>query len=368
MTVQRVKVAIDASSAASGGGITYLREMLPRLNDRADVSVGPILVRGDITEQLSALKHAEGPVVTTESRLGARSRPWLNAVKTDVDVVFVPTEISLGRYSLPVVTMLRNPCFIPEALQEYRRGIRARFIVQQLLAQRSGRTTALAIAVSAYAAHIGLSRLKIPPAKVRVVYHGGPEQQASHVRWEGRRLLVVSNLYRYKNIHRLLGALRKMDDAVTLEIVGRPLEEDYYRELRSLTSSLELDARVIFTGHLDGDALAKAYGRASCLVWPSYAETFGHPLLEASSYGLPIIAADTAVNREIAGDAASYFNPFDVESIRLNIDRAAKERRAPLPLPRTYSWDRCADATAALLGEAARSRFQGSQAESGGRA
>jgi glycosyltransferase involved in cell wall biosynthesis len=44
-------------------------------------------------------------------------------------------------------------------------------------------------------------------------------------------------------------------------------------------------------------------------------ETFGHPMAEAMSSGLPLAVADTPVNREICGDAALYFEPFSVTGL-----------------------------------------------------
>lgn len=63
-------------------------------------------------------------------------------------------------------------------------------------------------------------------------------------------------------------------------------------------------------GNRSYDRLPELYRQHDVFVFPSVSETFGHPMAEALSVGLPIVAADTALAREICGDAALYFEPF----------------------------------------------------------
>ncbi|MFN2607554.1 MAG: glycosyltransferase [Acidimicrobiales bacterium] len=350
-----MRVAIDASSAASGGGITYLREMLPRFAARSDMRLGPVLVRPGVLSRIGLANQADVSIVTADHRGAALGRAWARAVRQGADVVLVPTEVSLPRYAVPVVNMARNPCLMPGTLREYGRVTRGRFALQRMLARRTTRGASYTMAVSRFAGQIAESTLGAPASTVRVVYHGGPPPRADATPSPSGRLLFVSNLYRYKNAHRLLEALR-LTPGKGLDIVGAPLEDAYHQELRRLSARLGLDQRVSFRGHLSGGALESAYRGASCMVWPSYAETFGHPLLEASSYGLPILAADVPVNREIVGERARYFDPFDVEAMARCLATTWDRQEPPGALPRQYSWDSCADQTVAVLAEAAGAR------------
>jgi len=66
-----------------------------------------------------------------------------------------------------------------------------------------------------------------------------------------------------------------------------------------------------FLGLLNREQIRELYREANLFVFPSLCESFGHPLVEAMGHGLPIVAADAAVYREVCGTAALYFIPQD---------------------------------------------------------
>jgi glycosyltransferase involved in cell wall biosynthesis len=82
----------------------------------------------------------------------------------------------------------------------------------------------------------------------------------------------------------------------------------------------ELAAKIHILGGVPYEAV-KSYCRGAVLfVFPSYLETFGHPLLEAMAAGIPLVAADIESFREIAGQAARYTAHDDVDAIACAIE------------------------------------------------
>ena len=63
------------------------------------------------------------------------------------------------------------------------------------------------------------------------------------------------------------------------------------------------------------EKLPDIYAKNDIFVFPSVSETFGFPLVEAMASGIPVIAADSNINREICGEAALYFRPYDAQEL-----------------------------------------------------
>jgi len=82
---------------------------------------------------------------------------------------------------------------------------------------------------------------------------------------------------------------------------------------------------VIEHGSLPDDEVAKYLRGADALLFPSFVEGYGLPLLEALSIGLPTLVSDLPVFRELAGALSLYLNPHDVNDWRKAIMKQAKQ-------------------------------------------
>ncbi len=108
-----------------------------------------------------------------------------------------------------------------------------------------------------------------------------------------------------------------------------------------------------------GDAdLHYLYGHTKALVFASFAEGFGLPLIEAAHFGAPVIASDIPVFREVGGDAVAYFDLLDSASLaaRLREALAGGQEAARLPV---LTWRESTRALVALLRDEAGSRGPG---------
>jgi glycosyltransferase involved in cell wall biosynthesis len=348
-------VAIDASSAAVGGGLTYLREMLPRLRDDPQIELGPVLLRSQATADLVLDSRDNIHTVVMPGRLAALQRRW-SAVLADAgaDAVFIPTELSLRGYAIPTVFALRNVLMSPSNTASLTADRRFRCSVQRNLARVTARRASHWIAVSDVARAVALDTFGVPSERVSVIYHGGPDRVSPpRPHRPVQRVVVVSNIYRHKNLEVVVAALASVTKPLELTVVGKPIDAAYQSELLALVDGVPARHRVRFVGPLYGDDLRRQYAEADCFVWPSLAESFGLPLLEAHAHGLPIVASDTRSSHEIAGDAAHYFAPQQPGALAAILERAATSGLATGDLPRRYSWDTTADRTAGVLRQAA---------------
>ena len=150
------------------------------------------------------------------------------------------------------------------------------------------------------------------------------------------RLLMVSVYYPHKrpgDICRLVEQLEAQGIAAHATIT---MTLDEVR--RSPGSALDwiamerlLAAGKLTLGPIPYSELPALYASQDVFVFPAVAETFGHPLAEALSSGLPVIAADTPVAREVCGDHALYVQPFLPRALfervmELDADPALRQR------------------------------------------
>jgi glycosyltransferase involved in cell wall biosynthesis len=122
----------------------------------------------------------------------------------------------------------------------------------------------------------------------------------------GKYILAVGRITPEKGFEDLIRAFEKanFDGYYQLVIAGGVEGENaYFSRLRRLASK-----NVIFTGHVYGATLAQLYTHAGLFVLPSYNEGMPLVLLEAMSYGLPVMASDIPANRAVNLPADCYFH------------------------------------------------------------
>jgi hypothetical protein len=91
--------------------------------------------------------------------------------------------------------------------------------------------------------------------------------------------------------------------------------------------------RLEFLGRVDPQDLRQAWARSQAIYFPTGLESFGYPLAEARVNGQPVIARDTAQNREIAGPALCGFETGDPDSLRQAVKTALTGTVRPDPAP-----------------------------------
>ncbi|MEI7435314.1 MAG: glycosyltransferase family 1 protein [bacterium] len=173
-----------------------------------------------------------------------------------------------------------------------------------------------------------------------------------------RRLLYVGRADPYKNLPALVEAFalarRRAPWPLQLTILGTP--DTRYPEATVRATALGLGPDAIhWTGYCDAAATLAAYRAADLLVHPARHEGFGLPVVEAMATGLPVLANDIPVLREVAGDSAGFADAnlpdlFAQAMLDLLHDHARLSalRAAGLLRAAAFTWRRAAMETLAV--------------------
>lgn len=178
-------------------------------------------------------------------------------------------------------------------------------------------------------------RLDVVPNGVHPIFTpvADPAADAEICRLLGRRntdsieILHVGSTQPRKRIDlllRIFAAVRaNLGDARLMRVGGGLSKHD-----RSLAEQLGVSDAITILPFLERRILAAAYRRADVLVLPSDAEGFGLPIIEALACGIPVIASDLPVLREVGGNAARYCAVGDVDAWSRAIVEVIRERDA----------------------------------------
>jgi glycosyltransferase involved in cell wall biosynthesis len=170
----------------------------------------------------------------------------------------------------------------------------------------------------------------------------------------GSYLLFVGRLVPEKAPHLLIKAFRHVADDIRLVIVGGSSFSDGYAD--SLRRLAEQDPRILFTGYAYEETLEELYSNAAAFVLPSVLEGLPLTLLEAASYGTPVVVSDIAPHVEVVRVDAIGHHTFRVgdegalaEVIRRTIRDRRRERegarRFSAQVADSYRWDDVVQAT-----------------------
>ncbi len=141
-------------------------------------------------------------------------------------------------------------------------------------------------------------------------------------------ILNHGGMDRRKNLHRLIQSYNKIKTNFRLVIAGE--ETGIRTNLKSLVADLQLKESITFTGKVPYDEMQVLVRNAKCVVYPTLAEGFGLPLLEAMVAGVPVVGSNIQVLKWIGRDVPFYCDPKSVGSIgkaiKLSLGKTNKNR------------------------------------------
>lgn len=330
-----MKIMLHANSVTMGGGMRHLNSFLPELgkSDRKNEYV--VLVR-------KSFPDIDVPWNISLDRLpDDLNTNWIRRVAFDLVEIprrlkrekfdVVVSLLNFGPVSSPVPHILfqRNSLyFCEDHLARVGAREKTEILFRRRLAFESMKRASLIVTPShAMADMIGITYPELRSRRFHLLYHGYSrdslrdplsEDCRKNLSVDGLKFLYPTHPAPHKGFDILFSSLSilkknglKFTLFVTVALEDWPEEVNRYRRW---IHDNDLVGNVVFLGRVPQNQMGPLYECCDLMLYPSLCESFGFSMIEAMGYGLPIVAADTRVNREICGEGANYYPPLDPES------------------------------------------------------
>ena len=340
-----MKIAINAVSAKMGGAVSYLRNLLRHLPS-PESGYGFFVFLPDETAKL--LRDIRGDiklcVVPSKDTGGWRRLRWEQVtlrrfLRTEkIDALFSTANFAMLRCPVKQTLLVRNALYFSKTYRQMFLGThgwryRAAFALRRWMILQSVRSADLVMTPTQAMLDELAQFTKLARRKTLVNYYGAGRQDATSQGFSVPsaaaqsgviRLIYISLYSEHKNLSTLLKAMpllnRNGAAKFVLKTTVHPGWEGAawtvtHKDDIMLARQPDVAPCVEFLGPLGRKEIQDLYREGDLFVFPSLCESFGQPMVEAMAHGLPIVAADTPVNREISGEAAIYFSPGSPEDL-----------------------------------------------------
>lgn len=289
----------------------------------------------------------------------------------DVDVIHHPfTVLTPPGLSIPSVLTFwdMQQEFFPEFFS-------TRELLKRKRTFRASAEEATRIIVSAnYTKQCLVEKYAIDPSKIKVIYTGfsshygviSDQEKLTQIRkkhgLDKPFLYYPAANWPHKNHKNLLEALKILRDEQRFDgqLVLTGVAMKSHGEINSHVERLGLADVVKVLGYLDYAELPYLYNIASLMVFPSFFEGFGIPLVEAMACGCPVVCSDATSLPEIVGVAGLLFDPASPRDIAEKVWKAWSDqgvrhemRAAGLERVALFNWEETAKSTLDVYREAA---------------
>lgn len=290
------------------------------------------------------------------------------ATALGADVYHTPYPTPAPSATLPTVMTVHD--MIPFQLPYYRRSVRSRTKQRGILEgirQADALVTVSESSAAAIAAVAG-----VPQERIQVAYEGlGPDfvsrPSAASVTKAKRThgldrpyVLYIGGFDYRKNVRRLIAGFGQSGLAETHDLLiagaadvpAGALYDDYHR-LAQLIAQAGVGNSVRLIGHIDEAEKSALMKGAAAVCYPSLAEGFGLPILEALALGTPVAASRLDVTRELFTGAIEFFDPRDPADLAATLRETAGRTAAPMrrrgrAIVKEFTWADTAARTAAV--------------------
>jgi glycosyltransferase involved in cell wall biosynthesis len=348
-----MKIFLNALGASCASGVTYLRNVIPHLSARAGlrtvVAVNPQL-RPELGNPES-VSFLDVDIPASPAR-----RFWFEQAalpklirQNGTDVLVSAGNIALRWSPVPQILLSGNSLYTSS---DFSRDLRRRrdyglWLDNRIKGFFARRSIDWADATVAPSQTFARELQRKTGARVLSIYHGFdcgvffgdsaplPAEVREKLDSTGGalRLLFVSHYNYYRNFETLLRAVpilqehlagQKVRLFLTCKLSSAENPGTYRADAAAaLVKQLGIEEQVVELGAIPYSQLHHVYQACDIYVSPAYAETFAHPLVEAMASGLPVVASDLEVHREVCGGAALYFPCFSPAELSDQVVRIA---------------------------------------------
>jgi len=339
-----MRILLNSLGANMGGTVRHLRGFLPAL-ERHDSENEYLLLIRDSLPNFGSYENIDIVRIPKSVASGTVSRFFLDnlAIPGFAKLSSVDAIVSLVNFG-PLYSPVPHIVFQRNALYFFDDYDRVQYSRRQQLEHTARRKLCVEIVKSADVAVTPTGamaeRMKdtcsgVRDERFRTLYHGF-EATAYNAPLEDRfvrqldrkahTLLYPTHAKPHKGFEVLFESLAKLRTkrtdfqcCLTITRDDWPAGWDY---LNDLVDQHEIDEFVSLIGRVPQDQMGALYETSDLMVYPSLCESFGFSMIEALQHQLPVVAAGTRVNREMCGDGALYYPPFDAERAAEQIDDA----------------------------------------------
>lgn len=244
---------------------------------------------------------------------GLRRARWANQIRLPDDkLLYSPTHHGILNHKNQIITIHDLIC-LRYPKQHYPQYLYFKYLMPRLLAKTRAVFTVSETSKADISDYYGY-----PKDKIFVVPNGVDAKIFSNKKpnpYNAPYLLMVGARYPHKNIDEVLEMCSFWQHDYRLVVTS--CSGRYRAKLELLIKQKQLQGRVEFLDYVSYENLLALYSNASALIYPSKWEGFGIPPLEAFASGIPVIASDIAVHKEVLAEAGIFVRLGDSESWNL---------------------------------------------------
>lgn len=276
------------------------------------------------------------------------------------DVVFSPMQLmgSFGRRYKLILTLhdliyyqhRKPPHQLPVLVRVIWRLFHLSFLPQRLLLNRADAV----VTVSKTSKQL-IESNRLTKRPIHVVYNAATEEAEQEKpkqkmqRPSSNHLVYMGSFMEYKGVEILISAMNSLP-GYRLRLLSKISDKRRLELLSLLDSNSGKSGEVHFLNGVSEEQYHQELLNAVALVSASKSEGFGIPIVEAMSRGVPVIATDIPIFREVGGQAATYFESSDIKAFVSRVleledsDRWSRMSALGLKQVGEFSWEKSADA------------------------